>query len=412
MPTLEPPNKELPKINNWIKSYLDFTENSEPPRLFREWCAISVIAAALQRKTWLEWGTVMMYPNLYIVLTAPAGKARKGTAMKPAQQFLTYLGIPMSAEAVTREALIQLLHSAERPIDELGGLHSSLTVFSPELTVFLGYNNLQLLSDLTDWFDCADSWTYHTKNAGTDPIKGVFLNLLGATTPDLIRSTLPQDAIGGGLTSRIIFVYEEKKGKTVPFPFLSSDDQLLKQSLMVELDSIYGLKGNFRVDKTFLNTWGDWYTENDGKSPFGLIPHRAFEGYIERRPTQLLKLSMIMSAAKRRDLTIMAEDFEDALDVLQRTEKKMPQALGGVGTAQYAELTYRILNYLRQQPAPQYVLLQNFLYDGGAEAVGEVINSLLQAHLIETFISPNSIPMYRTTKLGENLQKLEDSKDV
>ena len=64
-------------IPDWIEGYLAYTEDSEPPQLFKEWCAVSVIAAALQRKCKLEWGTTVFYPNLYIVLTAPAGKARK-----------------------------------------------------------------------------------------------------------------------------------------------------------------------------------------------------------------------------------------------------------------------------------------------------------------------------------------------
>lgn len=388
----------LPPIDNWIKSYLRYTDNSEPPTLFREWCAVSVIAAALQRKCWLEWGTVMMYPNLYVVLTAPAGKARKGTAMQPAKKLLSTLGIPMSAEAITREALIKLLRESERDIDGIGGAHSSLTVMSPELTVFLGYNNVQMLADLTDWFDCADSWTYHTKTAGTDPIRGVYLNLLGATTPDLIRSALPQDAIGGGLTSRIIFVYEEKKGKIVPCPFLSEEEKGLYQQLVMRLEDIYQLKGNFTVSLDFTKAWIDWYTANDGRSPFGLVPQRQLEGYIERRPTQILKLSMIMSAAKRKTMIIEEEDLKDAVSLLERTEVKMPRALGGVGTANDAELTHNILEYLYRQPADLPTLVKNFMYDGGSEGVGISLQTLLKARIIEVYLDDRGKQLYRIRK--------------
>lgn len=382
---------------------MQYTENSEPPRLFREWCAVSVIAAALQRKCWLEWGTVMMYPNLYVVLTAPAGKARKGTAMKPAQKLLYSLGIPLAAEAITREALIKMLRNSETSID-VGGTHSSLTVFSPELTVFLGYNNIQMLSDLTDWFDCADSWTYHTKNMGTDPIKGVFLNLIGATTPDLIRSALPQDAIGGGLTSRIIFVFEEKKGKTVPCPFLSNEERLLYQSLAISLEEIHQMKGAFTVSKEFTEAWVTWYSTNDGVNPFAPMEYKQLAGYIERRPTQLLKLSMIMSAAKKRTMRIDEEDFIDALNLLQRTEIKMPRALGGVGTSHDASLTHNILEFLRQQPAELATIVRTFMYDGGAEGVGVSLQTLLKAGLVELFLTKDCFTMYRvkenTTKFA------------
>lgn len=391
-----------PIRGNWIDTYLAYTDNTEPPRIFREWCAISVIAAALQRKCWLEWGTVMMYPNLYIVLTAPAGRARKGTAMKPARDLLEYLSIPISAEAVTRESLIRLLCQSERTIPgDWGGTHSSLTVFSPELTVFLGYSNLQLIADLTDWFDCAQSWTYHTKNSGTDPINGVFLNLLGATTPDLIKSALPQDAVGGGLTSRMIFVYADKKGKTVPFPFLSAEAKALWPALQSGLDAIHSLSGPFSVTKDFLERWGDWYIQNDGKSPFGLVPCRTLDGYVERRPTHLLKLTMIISASKRQTMEITGDDFDEALLLLHKTELNMPRAVGGVGESQFASLTSRIYEFLLRCPANMQTLLQNFLYDGSSEVIGLIVNTLIKADLVEATINSQGLTIYKAI-LDEN----------
>ncbi|MEG0454236.1 MAG: hypothetical protein RR559_02605, partial [Bacteroides sp.] len=223
------------------------------------WVAISAIAAVLQRKVWLDWGNIF-YPNMYVVLVAPPGRARKGTAIAPMLKFLTRLSIPLAAESITREALIQAMKEAESVVTLKNGsslVHASLTVVSPELTVFLGYNNNTLLSDLTDWFDCRDTWQYRTKNSGTDDITGIFLNLLGATTPDLLRTTLPLDAIGGGLTSRMIFIYERDKGKVVPLPFLSADDKQLGEDLLHDLSNINTLKGSFSATPAFLSYYAD-----------------------------------------------------------------------------------------------------------------------------------------------------------
>jgi hypothetical protein len=158
---------------------------------------------------------------MYIVLVAPSGKARKGTAMSPGLEILEDLNIHLAAESITREALIRELRTATTTVTNDDGtieFHSSLTIYSPELVVFLGHNNPQLLSDLTDWYDCRRKWTYRTKTQGTDEIHGVWVNLIGATTPELLQSALPLDAIGGGLTSRMVFVFEETKGKIVPAP--------------------------------------------------------------------------------------------------------------------------------------------------------------------------------------------------
>jgi len=69
---------------------------------------------------------------------------------------------------------------------------------------------------LTDLFDCEElPWKYRTKHSGSNVIPSVFLNLVAATTPDALASALPSTAIGGGLTSRIMFIWADKKYKKV-----------------------------------------------------------------------------------------------------------------------------------------------------------------------------------------------------
>lgn len=376
------------KLPDWIDSYLQYSENSEPPKIFHKWCAISVIAAALRRKCWLEWGPTMFYPNMYVVLTAPPGKARKGTAMKYAQRFFEYLEVPLIAESTTRECLIRAL--AESLQKEDYGLtpieHSSVVILSPELTVFLGYNNMQLMSDLTDWFDCANRWTYRTKNMGTDVITGVFVNMLGATTPDLLRSTLPSDAVGGGLTSRMVFVFAEKKGKIVPFPFQSKESKDLINPLYNDIGKINLLRGNFHVTEDFLDVWMRWYTAQEHIHPFGNSQVRALDGYIERRPTHVLKLSMIMSASRTSSMKITGSDLKRAIETLEEAELDMPAALGGVGKSELADLTYRVYYAIRAQPMTRRELANLFMYDGSKSVLDEVLNTLMTSGKIDIAI--------------------------
>ena len=391
------------RTDDWITSYLQYVENSEPPQLFKEWCAVSTIAAALQRKCKMEWGTTTFYPNLYVVLTAPAGKARKGTAMSSARRFINKIGIPLSAEAVTREALIRTLKESETVLPTENGVlvHSSLTVFSPELTVFLGYNNLQLMSDLTDWFDCAEKWVYRTKNAGTDDISGVYINLLGATTPDLIRSTLPIDAIGGGLTSRMIFVFEERKGKIVPFPFISEKMKKLEKDLYYDIEKIHMLGGVFKVTDNFLKYWGDWYTAQEDKNPFNTdLSIQHLGGYIERRPTQVLKLSMVMNASRSGTMVLDRCDLERAIDLLTRTEVKMPLVFGGMGQGSSAALTYSVERSIAV--ARDGILLNSVIgrhrFEGTATEIGESVDTLVRAGLARLENTKDGPRYYPTDK--------------
>lgn len=313
--------------------------------MYKLWTGISVLAACMKRKCVLNWGTLTLYPNMYVVLVGPSGRCRKGTAMGPGMKFLRELGIKVAAESITREALIrELKQSNDTQVDIVSGdmlLHSSLTIYSQELTVFLGYNNLALMADLTDWYDCRDNWTYRTKNMGTDDIIGVWVNLFGATTPELLQTTLPRDAIGGGLTSRMIFVYEHRKGQIVPTPFLSREEREIYQLLLGDLERVCMLTGEFQVTEEFIERYVQWYTDYSlGPPPFD---DYRFSGYFERRPTHLLKLCMIVSASRSSSKMIDIVDFERALNILEMTEKKMPYTFSGVGKSDTSEIMERVM---------------------------------------------------------------------
>ena len=371
------------KLDDWLTSYLKFTENSEPPELFHTWTAISTIASALQRKCIMNWGKLRFYPNLYIVIVAPSGKARKGTAMSYGKDFLSRLGVKMAAESITREALVREIMNAYDTIinDQTGEMtfHSSLTIYAPELVVFLGYNQQQLMMDLTDWYDCGHGpegkWTYRTKHQGVDEITGVWVNLLGATTPDLLRSCLSMDAIGGGLTSRIIFVYEEDKRKSCPAPFLSPGEQKLEEALYYDLEQIHLLKGQFKPSTDFIDLWVDWYVKQDHRKVFD-DPHLA--PYCERRPVHVMKLAMILNVCRTSDMIVTSHDLQRAIDLLERTELKMPRTFSGIGKSPHAEVLSKIMNEVGLRGEIALSDLQKMFYhDADARVLDLIIHTLI-----------------------------------
>ena len=348
---------------DWIDAYMEYTEDSEPPKMFHLWTAISTIASAMQRKCYLRWGTLTFYPNMYIVLVAPSGKCRKGTAMDPARDLLNTLALPLAAESTTREALIRALREANSTnFDPNTGdqhFHSSLSIHAKELTVFLGYDNQQLMMDLTDWFDCHNRWTYRTKTQGDDDIIGVWVNLIGATTPELIQNALPPDAVGGGLTSRIVFVYESRKYKTAIYP--TPGDQDLYKGILSDLERVHLMAGQFKVTDEFVDIWSEWYPAQEMEPP-NLGPN--LSGYLERRPTHIMKLSMIVSASRSSELLITGDDINKAINVLHATEKRMPQVFSGVGKSQIISILPRIMSYIAElKTVTKPKLMERFIAD-------------------------------------------------
>jgi hypothetical protein len=336
-------------LKDWIEGFIEFTEDTEPPYMFRKWTAVSVVAACLQRKCALDLGHIVVYPNLFIVLVGPPG-SRKGTAMTCGFSFLGRLGIKVAAEATTKEALVKEIVAANAVATDPDNpgrmdMHSSLSIYSEELTVFLGYNNGDLMSYLSNWYDCKDKWEYKTKTQGKDYISGVWVNLLGATTPELLRGSLPKDTIGSGLASRIIFVFEDKKGKCIPMVNLRVDRELEKK-LFTDLEKISMMSGKFRYTPEFNDRFIEWYIYQDTRPPFDDVN---FVGYCQRRAIHLVKTSMVISASRSSDKVITREDFETALNLLEQTEVRMQETFSGVGFSDIASITARVLKYIEDR---------------------------------------------------------------
>ena len=383
------------KLDDWISSFIECTQNSEPPETYRLWTAISCIASVLQRKCQLNWGALTFYPNMYIVLVGPPA-ARKGTAMNLGKPLLDNLQIKMAAEAITREALIrELKNSTDMMATESGKMyyHSSLTIWSQELTVFLGYQNHQLMSDLTDWYDCRNQWTYRTKNMGTDEIIGVYVNIFGATTPDLIRTTMPLDAIGGGLTSRMVFVFEENKGRVCAYPALSEHEKDLLEKLHYDLARIHMLSGQFKTTNEFLDRWMYWYPYQEANPPF---TDPRFAGYIERRANHVMKLSMICNASRTDSMLVDVPDLERAIEFIELTEKKMTKSFSGVGRLSTADVMTRVMADVGMAKKMSFSeLLTRYKTDIDKKGLENLLESLQAMRFLKLEVTSDDINVYK-----------------
>ena len=378
-------------LKDWLDGFMELTEESEPPVLFRKWSGISAIASALQRKCFLRLGiSLVFYPNFYIVLVGPSA-SRKGTAMKYAYDIISRIpSIHLTAQATSLQALIRSMRSVNlTDIDVKTGkqmFHSSITIFSNEFTVFLGYNDQKLISALCDWYDCHDEWTYDTISRDKEKVIGVWVNLLAGTTPDNIRSSLPMEAIGGGLTSRIIFVYEERKNKLVVFPPCTDELINLQKQLINDLEQISLMCGEFHLTEEASRYYYAWCTLQEEHPPFR---SRKLEKYVERRRNHLLSLSMVCSASRNNDLTITESDIARAADLLAEVEVKMPLTFKGTGRNELASVIHDINAFLLRQGTemiPISKILEEFEGDVDKYELTRIIDTL-DAAGIATFVS-------------------------
>lgn len=377
------------KTDDFLEDYLKFAEEcSESPISYHTWAGVSVVASVLQRKVFMRWGHTLIYPNQYIVLIGPSG-VRKGEPLRIAKDFLDGIGIFLVPEVITKEQLIRRMKEHHLQYDDPNGklMHQHpVTVISEELSVFISQNDPKFLGDLTNWYDSLDRWTYDTKNSGTDVVNGVCMNILASMAPDWIPMTIPMGAIGGGFTSRILFIVEHKKGKTIADPSAIGIDEDLKERLRHDLEAMSILTGEMKFSDDAKKRYMKWYTIEEQNTASGrpAIPDPKFSGYISRRATHVKKISMACSAARGNSMMIQLEDFERSLGLMEQAELNMADVFGKIGRSLYAEQTQDIMNFIRAgKRTTRSSVMQNFYRDIDDSTMSVIEATLVAARFIK-----------------------------
>ncbi|MFA5543668.1 MAG: DUF3987 domain-containing protein [Anaerovoracaceae bacterium] len=330
-------------LKDWLTGYLTYVENTESAAIYHTWVGISLIAACLRRKVFFEFGRIKIHPNLFVVLVSEPGISRKTQAISFGEDILKEIpGIQISADCTTPQAMLEDLELAADDAvmpDSTMYRHSSLTILSGEFESFLGQKkeNSKMIVTLTDLFDCKNRpFKYRTKHSGSNIVPHVYLNLMAATTPESLASVLPATAIGGGLTSRIIFVWAGGKEKKVDVPETNPELEELKQLIIQDLAVISRIAGGYTFDTTSRQWWKDFYNNYEERDPNRICQDPAFSGWYSRKPTMMIKIATCLAASRHSNLIVSTEDFERGLRILEDAERTMGKTFVAVGKSDVA----------------------------------------------------------------------------
>lgn len=343
--------KQGRELDNWVLSYLKMVDSTEPSQRYHLWTAITIVAAMLARKCTVRLGPELFFPNLYTVLIGPPG-ARKGTAIRYGVDLLQEVdnsGTAMAPDAVTKEQLVMEMGERDETVFLDGGKqihHSSLFVIAPELVVFIKENDHERLGYLCQLYDGLDKFEYKTKTSKNVYINKPGLWILGATTPNWIEIAMKQLGIGGGMTSRTIFVYSRAKGKHIPATKLKPFDPELRSKLITDLATIKQLAGQFNFTSAADDTYSKWY---EGSYRNTGIDDSRFASYWERLPSMVIKVAMVMSASRGSSMAIQAEDVVNSIRMFEKIHPEMPQSFGGLGQNIIGSQTEMVRALLREK---------------------------------------------------------------
>jgi hypothetical protein len=365
-------------VPDWLEAYKIYTFSTESPEEYHVWTALSTISGAVRRRVFFDMGHFMLYPNLYVVLVGPPGRCKKSTAMRIGRSMLDQVpGIKFTTDSITRERLIQDL--SQSFVDG----HSSMTTYSTEFASLLTSSGMDMVVFLTDIFDTPSKWEHRSKTGGSVGIKFPFLNLLGATTPDWIAKAMPLDTIGIGLTSRIIFIFQDTPRVRPSRPSLTKEQRELGALLVADLQQMATLHGEYQwADKSVDDHHEEWY-QNQLLEPNTTGDSR-LDGYFARKQVHLLKTTMLVAASRRNELVMTVEDHDYALSLLSHAEQRMNKVFAAVGTNPLAANLDGVFEYIvRTRGATKEQILSKFRRDLRRNDLDEILDTLVQIKAIK-----------------------------
>lgn len=386
--------------NNWIVSWSEaMSKISEAPEQYNIWAAISVIGSVLKNNVYFKRGTFTIYPNNYIVLVGPPGVG-KGSSIHPVydlardQKLVNIIPDRITAPKIVERLATGTQGVAVNPTGTMTMVKDSTAcIMSLELPALVSGSDwmLPLLCEAWD----RNEYSYDTKNAGTNIIKGMCTSLIGACVPEYIRK-LNKDvngAINGGFTARTVFVHAQDTSKKIlwPKPMDSTPaGKKLEDDLKADLKQISTLKGQFTFSYDGAKALEMFYTSlRPIETDSDVMLH-----FKSRLLTHVIKVSMIFSASDRDTLVIDRIDVHNAVMCLRHVLFNLDKAFRGVGDSDIAEATARVQNFIEKRKfVNKGEILQNLHRNVNSENLDRIMTTLCQINFCHMRIV-NNLPFY------------------
>lgn len=379
-------------FGDWLDAYLSYSGHMEAPTSMRFWCGVSAITGAMRRKVWIDQAYFRWYANQYIILVAPPGVVSKTTTTDVAMNILREVpGVKFGPDAVTWPRLVskfaESCETFEHPPGS--GKHlamSALTLHSGEFGNLLNPQDREMVDIYVSlWDGKQGSFKKETKTSGNDEVINPWINMIGCTTPAWIAGSFPEYMIGGGFTSRCVFIYADKKEKRVAYPkrVVPADLDTTRQKLLWDLCQISKLTGEFVLTEEAYEWGTKWYDFHIEHPPAALNDDR-FGGYLARKQTHIHKLAMVLAASQSDRMEITANHLATANAMMTNLEPDMAQVFAKIGRTDDSLNAERLLKYIRAKGRVEWEEAFRYAHGSfpGLRDFENIVNGLIRARFV------------------------------
>ena len=338
---------------DFIPEYVKYASVTEAPTRMHFWGAVSAVAGCLRRKVWIDMKRFLWYPSFYIVFVAPPGIIAKSTTIDIAMDLLKQVpGVKFGPNAITWQALVTAFANASESFEYNAEFHpmSALTLAASELGSLLNLQDKEMVNLLLELWDGKRTYEKITKMSGNDTIEGPWINLIAATTPHWIADNMPPAMIGGGLTSRCIFVYGDTKKQYTAYvdEIVKSGDDIVRMKLIQDLEQIAMITGPYTISPQ-AREWGRAWYESFWKDALSRMDDVMLEGYAARKQTHMHKVALVLSASRGDSRIISIDDIQLANQMLVDLEDDMGRVFARIGKTEDSIQATRFIDYVRKK---------------------------------------------------------------
>lgn len=439
----------MTNFEKWQK----YTDGLASPQNYLDWGFLYMIAASLQRRVWCPPDWRRCYPNMYITIVGKPGIG-KGQVIRSVSEILSFhkqedvrpsnkaatpdeqkivdtmlamderaakdaeaagkskdqpsekaLLIPMAADAVTYEALVQSMarcirrinyheydEKAQREVMKVYS-HSSLCFCLEEIASLFRKNTESLVNFLIQAYDCGENYEYVTKTQGKDRIRRLCLNFFGGTNPDFMQDTFDDKLLSQGYSSRTFYIYAARNRKSVFFlPELTAEQKAYKQDLIDHVKKLASLHGQVILDKETVDFLENWHRDLEENPHKRSSKSQKLDAYYARINIHVMKVAMALHFGESTDMRIPLETFKRAIAFLMKEEKTMHLALVLEGKNPLANTSREILTYLMTTGEKTFVdLLTEFWGKTDKKGLDEILTFLEDTNQVESFSATDDV---------------------
>lgn len=320
-----------------LDDYLFFTHKQASPKCYHKWVCLSMAAACLERRVWVDRKFYKVFPNLYVMLIGDTAAYMKSTSIEMGRDLAwtlkdrpnfyegqitaAQLAKDMSGGGFTKNQDTEKFVKDSRA--------SKVTIVAPELSLFLRNKELadETIDFLTDFYTCkTKTWKSRTKTQGCFDIEDACINFIAGSTSEWLAKGLSESDFGGGFMGRCLFIVPDVPPRKVAHPSFDDEQSKARDRVLDVYARLRTLKGEYTLTQPALDYYEKWYNALPIPSPTDRL-----KGYIGRKPETILKLALI-KAATEDSLEIGIEEIEWALGMLAEIEPTMGQAFQFLGT--------------------------------------------------------------------------------